>query len=72
MCSPREISRNTEMGNGSQVEPLLVIRVVGGSQGKQKLVNTQDCGFCGHIIIMKILHLLCILNSNGISRVLKM
>lgn len=60
------------MDNGSQVEPLLIMRVVGGSQCKQQLVNTQDSGFHGHIIITKTLHLVCILNSNGMSRVLKM
>jgi len=60
------------MGNSPQVEPLLIIGVVDRSQCKQKLVSTQDCGFRGHIIIMKILHSLCILNSDGISGVLKM
>lgn len=61
-----------QQDNGSQVEPLLIIREVGGFQCKQKRVNTKERGFRGHIIIMKILRLLCILNSNGISRVLKM
>lgn len=58
------------MDNGSQVDPLLIVREVGGSQCKQKHVNTKECDFHRHIIKMKTLP--CILNSNGISRVLKM
>lgn len=67
-CVVPEQSGNTKMGNGPQDEPLCTIN----SQCKQKLVSVQDYSFCGHIITMKILHLLCILNSNGLSEVLNM
>lgn len=41
MCVCREKSRSDKRNNGSQVEPLLVTGVAGGSQCKQKLLWTH-------------------------------